>query len=274
MTIYEQVLAIHQSSPDISEFHSLVDEKLSDSIVLNFIKIFKTVYQFDITADLDSFVCDEVTIEKDCIEIIYTFKYGIASLSILNLGKNDESFDLFERFAVSFSFSDESPNPLYNDLAPIIDVDNNMALVKAEFSRVFEYVDSIFDRSLRLNAWAVFFVDITIDSAGNRYISFRYQNKKMYDIDETKKNRLFFPNLDYDLFNASDDFYLLLFRYLQLNSYQPKAFYEVFSEKKDYLEIINDSKDMIEGLTMFCNDYIANKEMLVSRLSVLEMRLI
>lgn len=268
MTIYERVVSLYNLKNAVSEFYSCVDESLNHDIISNFINIFKTVYNFDISNTFDSFEGDQIVFEEESIELIYDFKYGVASICIMNLCHYDEVFN------ASFSLSDDFPNRLYADITPLIEIDKDMQLIQAKFNRVFEFVTSIYNPKIRSTDWSACLVNTVIANNQNKRHSFEYQSNKLYNIYEDNIINLLDTNLNSFFVSPPDDFDTLLFRYLQLNGYQPKAFYEVFSEKKDYLEIVQSPNNMVECLNMFLDDYLENKEMLASRLSVLEMRFI
>lgn len=256
-SIYDTLLTLE----DGEEF----DEKLNSIVVSNLVGLLKASCGIVLPHQKDPFVYNDFSETSDgYFEMSYNFKYGTAYLSTIPKEHN---------LKVSFAFSESSQKSLHKQPVCYIDVDHNMNFEKALFKRVFEYAESTPNSSLTFS-WSVLLLNTTVNSDLTTVNEFSYQNNAIYSDANDHIHDLAPHGLNPYYLGYNKEFHELLFVFLALNSCNPQMFYEVFPEYPSRLEIISSIDNLMKVLELFYQQYNDDKCFLVSRVSLIEMRLI
>jgi hypothetical protein len=266
-TILNRVLAEFDEQASNDDFPLELGDALNSVIARKLISLLKISCGIDLTVDTHSFNTPCMILEayhRD--EITYKFPYGSSYISI---DSEKETMD------VSFYFNSKSPIRLYKNRMIYLSVDNDMAFEKLELKHIINYVDTHNKKKgLMVPAWAALLVYTELDKSLKKTYYFNYQNVKMFTAHEENIINLFDDGLNPYFLSPSDDFDEVFFYFLNVSEKYQDLFYEIFPEQIIYLDLMSSHTHIISFLNMFHDQYHENKELIKSRLSLFEMRMI
>jgi hypothetical protein len=266
VTLYERILHEKNDPSQDSEFTINLSSELSSVIASKLSNLLNISCGIDLYSYASPFTNLSVILDENADpELSYNFPYGKAYVYLDTKRKS---------LNVSFSFSNKVPVKLYKEMVGYLDVDHDMVFEQISFKRVIEYTKNKLQRKTSSQDWAALIIYTTIDQSLKKKNHFHYQNSIMYAADTDHICNLSDKGLNHLFISHSNDFDELLFIFLNFNEKYPALFQEVFPEQISYLDIINSENKMIKHLNMFYTQYSENKDLLISNISMLEMRVI
>jgi hypothetical protein len=237
------------------------DNELDLEITSNLITLLNISCGIDLSKVDDAFSEYNLSLDEfGDLEISYKFPYGKAYIIVHS--KKDA-------MNVSFSFNSKFPICRYKERVAYLSVDNDMGFEKLELKHIINYVDTH-----RFPVWAALLVDTELDKSLKKTHNISYQNFKMFTADEDNIINLFDEGLNPYFLSPSDDFDDVFIYFLNIHEKYQDLFYEIFPEQNSYLDLMSSHTQIIIFLNMFYEQYHENKDLIKSRLSLLEMRLI
>lgn len=265
-TIYQRIRDEKNDPSLASEFTINLSSDLSSVIASKLSHLLNISCGIDLSLSPSPFTNVHVILDEFADpEISYSFPYGKAYVCLDTTKKS---------LNVSFSFSNKVPVKLYKEMVGYLDVDHDMEFEQIAFKRVIEYTKNKIQKKPLSQEWATLIIYTTINQSLKKKHHVHYQNSRMHAEDTDHIDNLFDKGLNPFFISPSNDFDELLFTFLNFNEKYPVLFEEIFPEQISYLDIINSQNKMIKHLNMFYTQYSESNNLLMSNISMLEMRVI
>lgn len=247
-TIYEQFIAVRKKQkkwlykPD-------VQQKL--------IGLFKIICDVDLSSEDTPFKPDGCSFGQETV-YNYTFKYGKV---FVQTDKTEMKvtliFDNPSDLIIPFSIQDRSHSC-------IVKVDHNLNFIESRFSFYSSFSNRTLDKDR--SGYVIFcFENINDGTKTFNNVSYSYKSENYIDLIPSGLINYSAPNHDFEQ---------LLIEFMTFCSLEPAEFYNVFVEYPTYKELINSVDNLVFFLNLFKRQYIENRELLQSRVLLLNMQAI
>lgn len=247
-TLYEQFTAVKTSQKNWM-YKPDVQQKLID--------IFKIVCNIDLSSEEIPFKPDGGSFGMEIV-YNYKFKYGIV---YVQTDKQDMQvmfiFDNPYELTIPFSILERSHRCT-------VKVDHDLNFIESRFSFYSSLSNRTLDRDR--SGYVIFcFENINDGTKTFNNVSYSYKSENYIDLMPSGLINYSVPN---------NDFEQLLIEFMTFCSQEPAEFYNVFVEYPSYKELINSVDNLVVFLNLLKQQYIENRELLQSRVLLLNMQAI